>query len=101
MCFFNRRKESKFDRILSDLQEIKTIMSTIQPGLAALQAADSNLADAVTKGNAEISALAAQLANNEDPAVQAIAADIQAKADSINAAVAAATPAQTPPAADV
>jgi hypothetical protein len=76
-------------RIDKRLTHMEEIMSTVPAGLAALQAADANLAAAVSAAVADIAGLSAQLTalNTEDPAVAAIAADLQSKVDALNAAV--------------
>jgi hypothetical protein len=89
------------------LKEIRH-MST---GLTNLQAVDAALAQAITDNTtatnaavADISSLVAQLAgiNTEDPAVAAIAADLQTKVTALEASTsaltAAVTPVVTPPA---
>jgi phage shock protein A len=79
---------------------------TVGAGLAALQQADSDLAAAVTQNTADTQAvlaniqeLNAQLANNEDPAVQTIAADLETKIAALQASNTALAAVVAPPAA--
>lgn len=74
------------------IKKVEKIMSTVPSGLAALQQSDDQLKQAVTDNttasaasNQKIIDLVGQLANNEDPAVQNIAADILAQANAIAA----------------
>ena len=72
----------------------KIIMAT-NAGLTALQKADSDLAAEVVTVVADIATLSAQLSalNSEDPAVAALAADIETKVEALQAAVAPPAPA--------
>ena len=67
----------------------KIIMAT-NAGLTQLQKADADLAAEVVAVVADIASLSAQLSalNSEDPAVAAIAADIEAKVAALQTAVA-------------
>jgi DNA anti-recombination protein RmuC len=100
-------------RILEEIEDLKRIIrhmaTNTQAGLAALQQADTDLAAAVTANTAasqavltDIQTLTAELANNEDPAVQQLATDIAAKVAALqantDALTAAVTPAAPPPA---
>ena len=85
-------------------RKIETMSTNVNAGLAALQQADTDLAAAVTANTAETQAaltdiqeLTAELASNEDPAVQNIAADIETKISALQASTAALTAAVTPP----
>lgn len=70
-------------------ENIMTGLTDLQASDAALATAVTNLTSAVTTGVTQIQALLAQLASNtEDPAVEAIAQDINAKIDTINVAAA-------------
>jgi chromosome segregation ATPase len=87
-------------------KEIHQMSSTVNAGLAALQQADSDLAAAVTANTtatqealADIQTLTAELASNEDLAVQTIAADLESKISALQASTAALAAAVTPPAA--
>lgn len=64
-------------------------MGTVLPGLAALTQAESDVAAAVSAAVAKISDLAGQIsaAASEDPAVQALAAKLEAEATALNSAV--------------
>ena len=87
-------------------RSIEIMSSTVNAGLAALQQADNDLAAAVTANAdatqnvlAEIKTMVAQLANNEDPAVQTIASDIETKIATLQASTAALTAVVAPPVA--
>ena len=77
--------------------------TTTGAGLTALQQADTDLAAAVTANTAatqavltEIQTLTAELASNEDPAVQTIATDIESKITALQASTASLTAAVAP-----
>lgn len=99
-CGRYRRIEEKLDLILGKLQpygniieiltKLEKIMATVPAGLAALQQADTDLKNAVVANTTStgaavtsIQASLAVLAANEDPAVQAAAADIEAQVAAI------------------
>jgi len=71
------------------LKEIKDFMSTVPSGLAALQKAQADVLAAIQAGVAKIADLSSQLSalNSEDPAVQAIAADLESSATALTNAV--------------
>jgi hypothetical protein len=69
-------------------------MSTVPPGLAALEAAATALATAVNSAIGELQSLSSQLValNSEDPQVASVAASLSTPATNLGAAVTAATP---------
>jgi hypothetical protein len=92
----------------SDLKELKSsidiMSSTVNAVLVALQQADSDLAAAVTANTtatqgalADIATLVGELASNEDPAVQSLAADIETKITALQASTSALSAAVAPP----
>jgi ABC-type transporter Mla subunit MlaD len=89
-------REESYERHLSEinhtLKEIKHLMSTVPSGLAALQQAVSDLTSAVSAAATAISAVGSVLAANEDPAVQALAAQIEDQVTALKAATAAIEP---------
>lgn len=107
-----RREYSKTERLLEEIlnelralngaletstlthltQELKTFMSTTQPGLAALTQSVTDLTAAVTAAVNEIASLSSQLSglNSEDPQVQSIATQIEAQVSALKAAFPAA-----------
>lgn len=70
-------------------KEIHHIMSTVPAGLAALQKAQADVLSAVQGAVQKIADLSSQLSalNSEDPAVAAIAADLETQASALNNAV--------------
>lgn len=92
MSFFRSRLfEEEVLQRLTNLQREIVKMGT---GLTALTQAVSDLGTAVTGATTELTTLVSELQANEDPAVQAQAAKIEAIVGTLNAAV---TAAQTPP----
>jgi peptidoglycan hydrolase CwlO-like protein len=89
-------REESYERHLSEinhtLKEIKHLMSTVPSGLAALQQAVSDLTSAVSGAATAISAIAGVLAANEDPAVQALAAQVEEQVSALKAATATIEP---------
>ena len=86
------------------LKEIKKFMSTVQQGLQDLQQDDADLTLAVTSLTTAVNAaaqkiadLTAELANNEDPAVQNVAAHIKTQIAGIVDAASVLSNAVTPP----
>jgi septal ring factor EnvC (AmiA/AmiB activator) len=81
--------------VIYKLTQMEKIMATVPAGLTALQKADSDLAAEVVTVVADIATLSAQLSalNSEDPAVAALAADIETKVEALQAAVAPPAPA--------
>jgi hypothetical protein len=75
------------------------LMSTVLPGLAALQAAQTQLTASVNAAVVEIQSEAAAIAasGTEDASVLASAQNISAQATALQNAVAAATPAPAAP----
>jgi hypothetical protein len=75
-------------------------MSTVPPGLAALESAATALATAVGNAVTELQSLSSQLAalNTEDPQVASVAASLSTLATNLEAAVTAAAPAPAAPA---
>lgn len=85
--------------------EIKRMSSTVGAGLAALTLVDAALAKAVSDNSTaqqavltELQQLVTQASQNEDPQVQSLAADMQAKVDALTANTAALQAAVPPPA---
>ena len=86
------------------LKEIRHFMSTVQQGLQDLQQDDADLTLAVTSltgavnsAAQKIADLTAELANNEDPAVQNVAAHIKTQIASIVDAASVLNKATAPP----
>jgi len=86
------------------LKEIRHFMSTVQQGLQDLQQDDADLTLAVTSLTTAVNAaaqkiadLTAELANNEDPAVQNVAAHIKTQIAGIVDAASVLSNAVTPP----
>jgi ABC-type transporter Mla subunit MlaD len=67
-------------------KEIHELMSTVPAGLAALQKAQADVLAAVQGAVQKIADLSSQLSaiNSEDPAVAAIAADLETQASALN-----------------
>lgn len=83
------------NRILGKVDELQRSIMATNTGLTALQQAVTDETSAVAAAVAEIQSLATQLAgltaNSEDPAVAALAAQLETQVAALNAAVAAAT----------
>ena len=86
------------------LKEIRKLMSTVQQGLQDLQQDDADLTlavnsltGAVNTAAQKIADLTAELANNEDPAVQTVAAHIKTQIASIVDAASVLNNAAAPP----
>lgn len=87
--------------VFHKFKALEKTMSVTLTGLAALQAQVAALATAISGAIAELQGLAAQLValNSEDPAVAALAGQIQSQVTSLNAAVSTAATPPAPPAA--
>jgi septal ring factor EnvC (AmiA/AmiB activator) len=81
---------TKLGYVIYKLNALEKIIMATNAGLTALQKADSDLAAEVVTVVADIADLSAQLSalNSEDPAVAALAADIEAKVKALQDAVA-------------
>lgn len=81
--------------ILTEIRNLIKEIKTMSAGITALTTAITNLTAAVGGAATELSSLASQLGTSEDPQVVTLAAQVQAQADALNAAV---TAASAPPA---
>jgi len=112
VIFENDREEHKlFKRILIELRqinqtqkEIKQIMSTIPPGLQALETADQSLVDAITALSQAIKDATDKLSNSvnaEDATVGSVAQTVNEQAAQLNALAKGLEDAVNPPAPPV